>query len=161
MHRNTGIRRKHNLNIHTQIIINVAEIVEVIFVVVSVKVFEFEAKYNDVSNKFKPATIEGLPNSKGDTPVNFNGYKDTTWILQHNLRKTDRPVMIKFSNLELAFASAVDSDTIEVQDCGVHLMRDTIDIKKAVTVIGVGTTKPIVLCRSKRVLSLTSSLVRC
>ena len=34
-------------------------------------------------------TIKGQQNSKGETPVLFNGYTDTVWIPQHRLRKIE------------------------------------------------------------------------
>jgi len=110
------------------------------------KTFEFEAKYNDASTRSKPVTIMGTPNSKGETPVNFKGYKDTVWIPQSRLMKTDTPCIKEFSNLELAFVSAVDGDEIEVKDCGVHLTRDPIDIKIVVSIVGTGSAKPTISC---------------
>jgi hypothetical protein len=102
----------------------------------SLKTFEFEAKYNDSSKQYKGVTIKGPPNIKGEIPVNFKGYKDTVWIPQALLRKTEKSRVEEFSTLEQAFKVAADGDTIEVRDCGVHLMRDSIEIKTAITVRG-------------------------
>ena len=102
------------------------------------KSFPLEAKYNDESNKFKPVTRKGPPNRKGETPVKFKNYKDTVWIPPHRLRKTDTPVSLEFSNLEQAFAVAADGDTVEVKNCGIHLMKDSIDISAAISVVGAG-----------------------
>jgi hypothetical protein len=77
--------------------------------------FVFEVKYNDSSNKFKPVSIKGPKNSKGETPVIFNGYKDTVWVPHYRLRRTETPKQIEFSDLEQAFSSVVDGDTIEVR----------------------------------------------
>jgi len=112
----------------------------------TLQTFEFEAQYNDDSTRFKPVTIKGPPNSKGETPVNFKGYKDTAWVPPSHLKRTDTPLSKEFSNLELAFGSAVDGDTIEVRDCGIHLTRDPIDIKTAIMVLGTGATKPTISC---------------
>ncbi len=57
--------------------------------VVQQATFGFEARYLDSSNTFKPVTIKGQQNSKGETPVIFNGYTDTVWIPEHRLRKTE------------------------------------------------------------------------
>jgi len=102
------------------------------------KTFEFEAKYNDSSKQYKAVIIKGPPNVKGETPVNFKGYQDTVWIPQTRLRKTEASRTVEFPCLEQAFQVAADGDTIEVQDCGVHLMRDSVDIKTAITVRGLG-----------------------
>jgi hypothetical protein len=51
--------------------------------------FGFEARYLDSSNTFKPVTIKGRQNSKGETPVLFNGYTDTVWIPEQRLGKTE------------------------------------------------------------------------
>jgi len=112
----------------------------------TLQTFKFEAKYNGASTRFKPVTIKGPPNSKGETPVNFKGYQDTAWVPPSHLKKTDTPLLKEFSNLELAFGSAVDGDTIEVRDCGIHLTRNPIDIKTAITVIGTGAATPTVSC---------------
>jgi len=100
----------------------------------SLKTFEFEAKYNDSSKQYKEVNIKGPPNIKGEIPVNFKGYKDTVWIPQARLRKTEKSRVEEFSTLEQAFKVAADGDTIEVRDCGVHLMRDSIEVQTAITV---------------------------
>ncbi len=65
------------------------------------------------------------------------------WVTADRLKKTETPRVAEFSNLELAFASAgVDCDVIEVRDNGIHLMRDPIHVKSAVTLLGVGASKP-------------------
>jgi serine/threonine protein kinase len=121
--------------------VNLSAMLPAISMACVLNTFLFEAKYNDSSNKFKPVSIKGPKNSKGETPVIFNGYKDTVWVPHYRLRRTETPKQIEFSDLEQAFSSVVDGDTIEVRDCGIHLLRDPINIRSTVSVVAVDAAK--------------------
>jgi len=57
-----------------------------------------------------------------------------------------KPRGVEFPCLEQVFQVAADGDTIEIRNCGVHLMRDSINIQNDITLKGLsnGTSKPII-----------------
>ena len=96
--------------------VNLSSMSPVISMTCILNTFEFETKYNESSNKFKPVSIKGPKNSKGETPVIFNEYKDTVWVPHYRLRKTETPKQIKFSDLKQEFSSVVDGVSVVVVD---------------------------------------------
>jgi serine/threonine protein kinase len=116
----------------------------------SLNTCDFEARYTESSKMWKKVTIKGQKNLKGETLVNFHGYTDTQWVPRNRLRKTETPKQIPFSDLEQVFSIAADGDTINIKDCGVHLMRDPIKIRSAVSVVGVHADKrPTIISRGQ------------
>ena len=102
----------------------------------TLKTFAYMGKYKENSKTWKPVTIKGPTNDRGETPVAFLDYGDTVLIPSDRLTKEEKKDV--FSTLEQAFNVAANGDTIEVKHrgCGVHLMRDSIEVKTDITVRG-------------------------